>query len=324
MIRCARSLLPTRYARFLLGWQTRSTRALPGLFSLTDVETSVRLGKPHSFRHPRAPSSTKAGRCSNPVRTMDASAHLTRLGWRGTGHPLHPTGRGLSRPLLVSKKSDCLGVGKKKHDFADQWWSRALDASLTGLVVSDTANTTAIISDETRQGDRETHGQEVRVCQTDEMGGLQMVAQGGGRWIGVRGLYDHFRRGEELSGTITPESVAPLEQASSGGQGQLSKDKKCGGEMPVSHLAGQKKTRRKRSEQNPEANVTTKAPSTDLAAESVVRVTASQSERKERKAQRRKQKNEARAARLDHHHVDAGVRKETKRKKDRQKNLPLQ
>lgn len=62
---------------------------------------------------------------------MDTAAYLTRQGWRGSGHPLHPSGHGIAKPLLVSKKNDVLGVGNRKNDaLASQWWLKAFDTTL--------------------------------------------------------------------------------------------------------------------------------------------------------------------------------------------------
>ncbi|KAI9730749.1 MAG: hypothetical protein M1834_005718 [Cirrosporium novae-zelandiae] len=64
---------------------------------------------------------------------MDATAYLTRHGWRGKGYSLHPD-RGISKPLLVSRKNNSLGLGKKEHDAqADQWWLRSFDSALKAL-----------------------------------------------------------------------------------------------------------------------------------------------------------------------------------------------
>ncbi|TVY92085.1 hypothetical protein LAWI1_G000661 [Lachnellula willkommii] len=121
---------------------------------------------------------------------MNAHALLTSQGWRGTGHSLHPTNdkTGLSRPLLVSRKDNVLGVGKKQHKTSDMWWMNAFDSSLKGL-------------DTSKQG---------TVVQTVTSGGLDMVAKGGGKFVGKKGLYSSFVRGECLSGTLgeegTPES----------------------------------------------------------------------------------------------------------------------
>jgi nucleolar protein TMA23 len=125
------------------------------------------------------------------IAAMDAHALLTSQGWRGSGHSLHPTSdnNGLSRPLLVSRKQNNLGVGKKQHKTSDMWWMNAFDRSLKGL---DTA-------------------QEGKVVQTLTNGGLDMVAKGGSKFVGNEGLYASFVRGESLSGTITPEEAGGLE-----------------------------------------------------------------------------------------------------------------
>ncbi|KAE8450634.1 hypothetical protein EG329_005978 [Mollisiaceae sp. DMI_Dod_QoI] len=116
---------------------------------------------------------------------MDAHALLTSQGWRGTGNSLHPTSNtiGLSKPLLVSKKQDNLGIGKKQHRTSDMWWMNAFDSSLKGL-------------DTSKEG---------TVVQTITSGGLDMVTKAGAKWVGSKGgLYASFVRGESLSGTITP------------------------------------------------------------------------------------------------------------------------
>lgn len=113
---------------------------------------------------------------------MDTTAYLTRQGWRGAGHSLQPGGRGIKKPLLVSKKPNVLGLGKKQHDsHADQWWARAFDSSLKSLAV----NT-----------DRATVG---------GGGALEKAQKGGGMWVGTAGLYGNFVRGEGLSGTLALE-----------------------------------------------------------------------------------------------------------------------
>jgi nucleolar protein TMA23 len=66
---------------------------------------------------------------------MDAHAHLKGLGWRGTGHSLDKTDRGLKRPLLISHKTDLHGLGSKsqKEKQADQWWLNAFDNALKDI-----------------------------------------------------------------------------------------------------------------------------------------------------------------------------------------------
>lgn len=118
---------------------------------------------------------------------MDAHALLKSQGWRGTGHSLHPTNdsTGLTRPILVSRKQNNLGVGKKQHNTSDMWWMNAFDQSLKGL-------------DTSKEG---------TVVQTVSNGGLDMIVKGGSRFVGNKGLYASFVRGESLSGTITPEET---------------------------------------------------------------------------------------------------------------------
>jgi nucleolar protein TMA23 len=116
---------------------------------------------------------------------MDAAKYLKSQGWLGAGHTLS-TGKGLSKPLLVSRKSDVLGLGKKKRNHADQWWARAFDDSLDGL--------------EVRQGDIGADGTKgVTVKQTKKGGILEGLLAGKGS------LYSMFVKGEGLVGTIGKE-----------------------------------------------------------------------------------------------------------------------
>ncbi|KAF2207231.1 hypothetical protein CERZMDRAFT_22951, partial [Cercospora zeae-maydis SCOH1-5] len=68
---------------------------------------------------------------------MNAEKLLKAYGWSGSGSLDSHNGaesRGLSKPLLVSKKVDVLGVGLNKHAaVSDQWWMRAYDAGLKDL-----------------------------------------------------------------------------------------------------------------------------------------------------------------------------------------------
>ncbi|KAI4284413.1 MAG: hypothetical protein L6R38_001419 [Xanthoria sp. 2 TBL-2021] len=115
---------------------------------------------------------------------MNAAAYLTSQGWRGSGHALHPNGKGISKPLLVSKKTNVLGVGKKAHDaYADQWWSRAFDDTLRSL-----------------------NGQNItgKVATSNE-GDAKWPAIVPTRWTANGGLYGSFVRGEGLRGTRSAE-----------------------------------------------------------------------------------------------------------------------
>lgn len=131
---------------------------------------------------------------------MDTTAYLTGQGWLGTGHSLHPTGRGIKKPLLVSRKSNVLGVGKKKHDaHADQWWARAFDAGLKSLEVGRSNSVGA-----------------TQNVKAGAWGQLDMLKAGGQTWAGNGGLYAGFVRGEGLNGTITPEVMGDEMKGSNG------------------------------------------------------------------------------------------------------------
>ncbi|KAF2812830.1 uncharacterized protein BDZ99DRAFT_243363 [Mytilinidion resinicola] len=106
---------------------------------------------------------------------MDASALLTRHGWRGKGHSLDPHNRGIAKPLLVSSKRDLSGVGARSKAVrtSDQWWARALDEGL-------------------------------RELGTGKVTTLQTVREKG---VSQGGLYGFFVRGEGLEGTMSNSEV---------------------------------------------------------------------------------------------------------------------
>ena len=66
---------------------------------------------------------------------MDAYGHLKGLGWRGEGHSLDTSNRGLRKPLLVSHRTNNSGLGHKeqKQKQADQWWLNAFDNALRDI-----------------------------------------------------------------------------------------------------------------------------------------------------------------------------------------------
>lgn len=72
---------------------------------------------------------------------MDAQAYLIKHGWSGPGNPLNPNqrpglhgGLGLTRPILVARKSNNHGVGKKTtKDASNQWWLRGFEDALKGV-----------------------------------------------------------------------------------------------------------------------------------------------------------------------------------------------
>ncbi|KAH8813275.1 hypothetical protein F5884DRAFT_820884 [Xylogone sp. PMI_703] len=161
---------------------------------------------------------------------MNAHALLTSQGWRGKGHSLHPTSdsTGLSRPILVSRKQNNLGVGKKQHKTSDMWWMNAFDKSLQGL-------------DTSKEG---------IVVQTISNGGLDMAVKGGSKFVGNGGLYASFVKGESLKGTITPEETN--ETLSSEGQDTRQRSSKQSKEERRAAKAARRAERAKKEAENNE------------------------------------------------------------------------
>ena len=123
---------------------------------------------------------------------MDTTAYLTRHGWLGDGHSLHPSGNGIKKPLLVSRKANVLGIGRKQHDTqADQWWAQAFDATLKDVKVG--------VDEVSGTAEKVTFGAGTKQ--------LEKVGRMGVKWAAGRGLYGGFVRGKGLEGTITPESA---------------------------------------------------------------------------------------------------------------------
>lgn len=106
---------------------------------------------------------------------MNADAYLRKQGWKGSGHSLDSTGRGIKKPLLIAHKQDQLGLGKKKAAYTtdDQWWMRAFDQSLQSIGT----------------------GKESTLSQIRTQG------------INRGGLYGFFVRGEAIAGTIDDNSA---------------------------------------------------------------------------------------------------------------------
>ncbi|KAK5714383.1 hypothetical protein LTR17_017164 [Elasticomyces elasticus] len=126
---------------------------------------------------------------------MDASVYLRKQGWLGEGHSLDQTGKGIKRPLLVSKKIDVLGVGLNKHAaVSDQWWLRAYDQGLKDFGTG----------------------------KQNLLGQVQKHGHNRG------GLYGRFVKGEEVPGTIEPS----LESTPTGSTTPV--EKEVGGDMATS------------------------------------------------------------------------------------------
>lgn len=110
---------------------------------------------------------------------MDAQAYLLKQGWSGPGNPLNPHrrpggahgGLGLTKPILVARKQNTHGIGKKTtHDHTNQWWLRGFEAALKGVGEDGTATPSSQDSNQ-------------RTATTSD-------------------LYRFFVRGEGLAGTI--------------------------------------------------------------------------------------------------------------------------
>jgi nucleolar protein TMA23 len=116
---------------------------------------------------------------------MDAQAYLIRHGWSGPGNPLNPNqrpgphgGLGLTKPILVARKQNNHGVGKKTtKDPTNQWWLRGFEDALKGF------------------GEEKT---------TDAGSNNALTSE----------LYRHFVRGECLAGTIKQKTVDEPEEMS--------------------------------------------------------------------------------------------------------------
>ncbi|PLN80657.1 hypothetical protein BDW42DRAFT_194323 [Aspergillus taichungensis] len=73
---------------------------------------------------------------------MNAEAYLRHHGWSGPGTPLNPNrrpggpngGLGLTKPILVARRTGNQGVGKKTtKDHTNQWWLRGFEDALKGV-----------------------------------------------------------------------------------------------------------------------------------------------------------------------------------------------
>src|SRR5436189_2445429 len=96
---------------------------------------------------------------------MDTQAYLIRQGWPGPGNPLDPTrrpgsrgGLGLTKPILVARKLNTLGIGKKTiQDNTNQWWLRSFETALRAVGDNGSATPTSKESRSPSQGKSEQH-----------------------------------------------------------------------------------------------------------------------------------------------------------------------
>ncbi|MCJ1464480.1 hypothetical protein MMC07_003093 [Pseudocyphellaria aurata] len=126
---------------------------------------------------------------------MDTAAYLTRQGWLGSGHSLDPSGRGITKPLFVSKKFDLLGLGMQENDIhTNQWWAKGFDRALGHLNVGTDGATDHreqnALKTRLQPLERNAHGSPKR-----GMGSLK------------DGLYVRFVQGEGLRATHTADVV---------------------------------------------------------------------------------------------------------------------
>jgi len=153
---------------------------------------------------------------------MDSTAYLQRHGWRGHGYSLDQHGKGIKKPLLVSKKVDALGLGLNKHQaVSDQWWLRAFDQGLKDL----------------------GSGKQSLLASVQKHG------------IHRGGLYGRFVKGGEVPGTIgisatssepptPPEDRTPADSEKEGAKG-TTEDSKLKGEREDKQAARERRKYRK-------------------------------------------------------------------------------
>lgn len=138
----------------------------------------------HTHTHTLTSIHTRCFLPSPSPPRMNADAYLRKQGWKGSGHSLDATGRGIKKPLLIAHKQDQLGLGKKKAAYTtdDQWWMRAFDQSLQSIGT----------------------GKESTLSQIRTKG------------INRGGLYGFFVKGESIAGTIDDSSATDNSRPQSG------------------------------------------------------------------------------------------------------------
>ncbi|EEQ27545.1 conserved hypothetical protein [Microsporum canis CBS 113480] len=155
-------------------------------------------------------------------------------GWSGPGNPLNPSrrpgihgGLGLTKPILVARKKNTYGVGKKTtHDHTNQWWLRGFEAALRGIGTD--GNST------------QTSEESIPTTPTSE-------------------LYKFFVRGQGLAGTIKPsesnqnlqsskqDRITPTSSVENGTSNQKKKRKREDIEgSPTTNLSQEKKKKKKK------------------------------------------------------------------------------
>ncbi|KAH7394445.1 hypothetical protein BKA66DRAFT_411041 [Pyrenochaeta sp. MPI-SDFR-AT-0127] len=158
---------------------------------------------------------------------MNADAYLRKQGWKGSGHSLDSTGRGIKRPLLIAHKQDQLGLGKKKAAYTtdDQWWMRAYDQSLQSIGT----------------------GKESTLNQIRTQG------------INRGGLYGFFVKGEAIAGTIEDSSATDTSLPPSGTSTPLTSASDTEAPTLNAKMSIKEKKRKRAFTNSPDASKRTKA-----------------------------------------------------------------
>lgn len=231
---------------------------------------------------------------------MDAQAYLIRHGWSGPGNPLNPNqrpgphgGLGLTKPILVARKQNNHGVGKKTtKDPTNQWWLRGFEDALKGM------------------------GED----KSTSMGSSNALTSE---------LYRHFVRGECLAGTIEQKKVDEMkEKPKSKSKSKRKRDSEDEDERRVKkeEKAARKEEKRKRRKvkEDVETTESTTVSSSDLSGSEKRKESKEEhrlrklekKQRKQRKSEEKKLKKSKRSASeedyptptsIDEYHDDGAV-----------------
>ncbi|KAJ5204749.1 uncharacterized protein N7498_005628 [Penicillium cinerascens] len=171
---------------------------------------------------------------------MDAQAYLIRHGWSGPGNPLNPNqrpgphgGLGLTKPILVARKANNHGVGKKTtKDPTNQWWLRGFEDALKGVGDDSYAATSAKTNN----------------ALTSE-------------------LYRNFVRGECLAGTIDEKTKAASEQSMLKVKRKRDADEDAGRRAKKEEKAARKEEKSKRRKLKESEDTSSAAVSSDEGSE---------------------------------------------------------
>ena len=117
---------------------------------------------------------------------MNTSAYLIDHGWKGEGYTLQPSGRGLKKPLLTSRKKDAFGLGKAKYSpLRSQWWLSSFDKSLKDFDLQDKAVVAESLATQAEAKNRKDATERIP-----------------NKYFNRAGLYGRFVSGDGLKGTL--------------------------------------------------------------------------------------------------------------------------